>query len=1160
MNIINSRKQKHRKQILFFVFLWLICFLAILPASSQTVKDKNITLKTQNESLVSILNKISALTNYKFFYDQETADKAPRVSIDAKNATIQSVLKQIAAQTHLYFHKTNNTISVSKTPPALPQEADRVITTKIVTGNITDEKGEPIIGANVIEKGTISNGTVTDVDGNFSLKVTSDAVLQISYIGYLSQEVETAGTTTFTVILQEDTKSLDELVVVGYGTMKKSDLTGAISSVKANELPLTGNVSVIHAISGKVSGLYTRQNSAQPGGGIDILIRGAGSVNASNRPLYIVDGFPISNVEEMQTGDAKMNPGTQGVLNFLNPNDIESIEVLKDASASSIYGARAANGVILITTKKGAKGRAVVSYSGQYSFQKYTDRYDLLPLNEWMEVKNASTYEEWLRVNEVTPWGGKTLEEVMKTPTNGDYVKPYSDTDIANAGAGTDWLGLITRNGQINEHNLNVRGGSENTLYNVSFNYFDHKGIIKNTGLKRYSLKSNIDQRINSAIKIGVNLTLSRLDNDNSQLGDARSENSGIIRSAIQTGPHIAAYDETTGTYPINPLLGMLPNPYSLLNNIDKTNTDRLLANTFVEVMPVEGLQLRLNTGIDRVAISRSTYQPKSTLNGAKLNGVAGIYSQDNNQYLIEATANYTKLLNDIHNINFLAGTSYEKFSKRNANFGNNDFITDTFIYNNMSAGIGNKIVGSGYSETQMQSYFFRFNYVYNNRYLLNVTMRADGASVFPTNHKWGYFPSVAAGWAISQEEFLNDVNWIENLKLRASWGQTGNADIGINAYSSYMARLAYVSGNDTEQTGVFQKRLGNPNLKWETTTEFNLGLDFAFLKGRIRGSFEYYNKVISDLLNYKYLNTYHSLNQIMANVGKTQSSGIELNLNTRNIETKNFSWSTDFIFTKFKDRWKERASDWKPNIYENADDPIRPIYSRLADHIMQTGDAVPVAQPELLPGQIVIKDINGYQRDEKNKPKVDENGHFLLTGKPDGIIDDADKTLIGTTDPGWLAGFGNTFRYKNVDLNIHMNGMFDRIMMNPTYVDYGISAAGIADYGYNALRSVKDRWTFTHPSTTQPSSYATFGHDYTYGDFFYEKAWFIRIQSVSLGYSFSQRALQKLKYISNLRFHVNANNLYTFTPYSGIDPETDSYAAAYPNARTFSFGIEVQF
>ena len=439
-------------------------------------------------------------------------------------------------------------------------------------------------------------------------------------------------------------------------------------------------------------------------------------------------------------------------------------------------------------------------------------------------------------------------------------------------------------------------------------------------------------------------------------------------------------------------------------------------------------------------------------------------------------------------------------------------------------------------------------------------TLRADGASVFAKNNKWGYFPSVAAGWTMSEENFMRNIDWLSNLKLRLSWGQTGNADISTNAFASYGAQGSWINSDYKTVSGVMKSRLENPDLKWETTTEWNLGLDFGFLKSRITGSVELYQRVISDLLNYKPLNTYQEVKQVMANIGKTQSRGIEVTLNTRNIVTKDFFWETSLTYTKYKDRWKERTPDWKPNVYEKETDPIRAIYSRRADHIMQIGEEAPTAQPDLRPGQIVIKDLDGYVRDENGNPKVDENGRFMLLGRPDGIIDEADTELIGTLDPGWMASMTNTFKYKGFDLNIMFNGMFDRIMQDPTEMDFGVNGGGIAQSGYNMLRTIKDRWTFDNPSTTRPSSYYITGTNYTAGDFFYQKAWFIRLQNISLGYTLPKSLLAKTKVLSNVRFHASVNNLFVITPYKGLDPETDAYAAAYPNARTFSFGVDVSF
>lgn len=1049
-------------------------------------------------------------------------------------------------------------VATVSTINAVQQQSSKV-NQRTLTGTVTDEQGEPIVGATVIEHGK-KTGTITNGDGAFSLATTPGTTLTISYVGFAPQTVKARN--GMRVILSEEAKGLDEVVVVGYGTMKKRDLTGAVSSVKGTDLAVAGVASAAHMLAGKAAGLYVRQNSAQPGGGLDILIRGAGSVNASNEPLYIVDGFPIAKLDQQKGENGRMDPGTQGVLNFLNPNDVESIEVLKDASATAIYGARAANGVVIVTTKRGREGKAVVNYSYNYSYQHYSDKYDVLSLRDWMIEKNKSSWEYWIWENEVGPWGSKTLEAALAAPKSGlAYTRPYTDAQIAAAGAGTDWVGLITRNGHIQEHNLSIQGGSKDTQYMISLNYYDNEGIVRNSGMSRYTVKSNIDQRFLNVFKAGVNLTLTRIDNNNTQLGSAQFEKSGIIRSAVQMGPNILAYDPVTGTYPVNPLLGTQPNPYSLLNNIDKGRTDRFLGNMYVEARPIEGLTLRVNAGLDRANISRKTYEPKSTLYGRNLQGNGDIYTNDNNQYLLEATATYAKTIKEQHKVNLLAGTSYEQFNVEGVNSGNNNFLLDGFLYNNLNAGTGTKRVGSSFSKNKMESYFFRVNYIFKDRYYLTGTFRADGASVFAKNHKWGYFPSAALGWTFSEEPFMKSLSsWLTMGKMRLSWGQTGNSNIGSNAFASYYAQPAYNQENGTQLIGVFQGKLENSNLKWETTTEWNFGMDFGFLNNRILASVEFYHRVISDLLNYKPLNYYHDISQVMANIGKTQSTGLELTINTTNVQTRDFKWTTNFTFTTYKDRWKERTPDWKPAVYEKVDDPIRPIYSRRADHILQIGEAAPAAQPDLRPGELVIKDLNGYKRDSNGQPEVDANGRFILTGGPDGKIDDADVELIGSQDPGWMAGMVNSLTYKDFDFSFQLNGMFDRRMEDPTEMAYGLGGGDVARYGYNALSIIKKRWTWDNPSTQYPCSFNGWGNSYTHGDWYYQKAWFVRLSNITLGWSMPKAWIAKAKYISRVHLSLSASNLFCITPYKGLDPETDYYTAAYPNARTYSLGVNITF
>ena len=518
------------------LYYFLLLFIASLSPCAAHAQSVSVNINLTDKPLSAFIQSIELQTDFKFFYEQQQVDVQQHITVNVQNVSINAALEQALKNTNITYTISEKRILLIQKQNSTSLQSDKMVEIK---GQVTDKSGIPVIGANILVKGS-NLGCITDIDGNYSLKVPAKSTIVVSYIGYTTQEVTLKGNNFQRIIMEEDSKMLDDVVVVGYGTVRKRDLTGSVSSVKGDDLSLNGVSSIGHALEGKAAGLYIRQNSAQPGGGLDILVRGAGSVNASNDPLYIVDGFPIAKLDQASGGDAKMDPGTQGILNFLNPNDVESIEVLKDASATSIYGARAANGVVIITTKRGKEGKARISYSYNYSFQKYTDNYDLLSLQEWMIEKNNTTWEHWLWTNNVSPWGNRTLEEAQANPVNGiDYSRPYQDSDIKNAGPGTDWLGLITRDGQIHEHNINLQGGSESTQYMVSFNYYNHQGIVKNSGMTRYTAKANIDQKFLNIFKAGLNLTLTRIDNDNTQLGSGKFENSGIIRSAIQMGPNI---------------------------------------------------------------------------------------------------------------------------------------------------------------------------------------------------------------------------------------------------------------------------------------------------------------------------------------------------------------------------------------------------------------------------------------------------------------------------------------------------------------------------------------------------------------------------------------------------------------------------------------------
>lgn len=1121
--------------------------VGLLLAGDLAVNAQKVTFNGEQVSLKRAFEQIESVSNYKIAYNTSQLDVNRKVTLNQKNTDVLQVLDQLLAGTGCTYKVNENYIVIT---------AQQAGSLKKIHGVVKDVNGEPIIGANVVVKGSPSNGTITDFNGNFDLSVTSNATLQISYIGYNTQELFVGKKTDFNIVLKEDTETLEEVVVVGYGTMKKKDLTGAVASVKMDDAPV-GTVSTIsHALAGKAAGLQVNTISAQPGSGSTFRIRGAASVNAGNDPLIIIDGFPVSPTDESKIQTGKYDSGSSdNILASINPNDIESIEVLKDASSTAIYGARAGNGVIIITTKKGKTGAPKVTYSGTASVQTMAAKYEMLSAKDFMIQSNRYALEEWRRSNGIGIYGGKSEAEAASP-----YTPYYSEAEIANPAYDTDWFKEITRTGFQTQHNLSVNGGTETTKYLISGNFFKQNGVVKNNDMDRYTARVNVEQKVSKYVNLGVNMTLSRNTTNNVPLGAGQNENASIMVAAAQFSPILPVRDEN-GDYVLNSQAAFLPNPVSLLEITDKTVKERLLGTAYIEIKPIEELTLKGNFGIDRNYQKHSVYMPKTTLYGQKTGGQANIAQYDKSDYLMELTANYSKRFGD-HNLNALVGYSFQRFTDESLSAGNSQFLIDGFLYNNLGAGAYPKpSVGSSASKSEMASFFGRINYSYKDRYLLTATMRADGASNFAKNNRWGYFPSVALGWRFTEEEFMQPLtSVVSNGKLRVSFGQTGNSNIGNRAVSYYSTGNNNEFGG-TEQVGVYLSQMGNADLKWETTTEWNVGLDLGFFNNRLNVTAEYFHKVVSDLLSERSLLSFQEVSTIAANIGETQSQGFELTVNSTNFNTKDFSWNTDFTFSFYRDKWKTRDESWKPSAYSVYDSPIRYQYGYLSDGLIQPGETVDW-MPGAIPGQVKIKDINGYVYNEDGSVKVDQYGIPLKSGKPDGKLDDADKVIYGSSDPGYLLGLNNTFRWKNFDLNIYFYGQFD-MLNSGSYKDLWLTGAsgmtGIVNMyrGYNMPASAKDVWTSDNQSAVRPGYFqdkSTWG----IGDYYLQKSWFIRCRNITLGYTIPVN--QGRNILSNVRVYFDVNNPFMITPYDGLDLETDNSVWAYPNVRSFSLGIDITF
>lgn len=1098
----------------FFV-LFLACSVSLAYATNTYAQNTKISIQLQNKSVKEVLKEIERQTDFNFFFNNKHIDVNRQVSVSTTDGNISDILDEIFRGTGVTYAVSDKMIVLS----ANPQQNEKIQ----VKGTVTDAEGNPFVGATVMEVGSGANGVVTDIDGNFTLQVASGATLEVSYIGYKTQRMKAVAGRPMNIRLAEDTELLEEVVVVGYGTQSKKSLTGAVGTMDMKEIESSTISSISHALGGKVAGLQVNLQSAQPGGAAKFRIRGEASTGAGNEPLIVIDGFPVNNTGSLGSGTVYESGNTDNLLESLNPDDIESISVLKDAASTAIYGARAGHGVILITTKRGKEGRAKVSYSASGSFQNIRSNYDVLSTREYMEVENMQLKERWMKENGQGIYAGYITTNPNPTPFTPKF-------DLNQPVQGTDWLDEVTRTGYMHQHNLSINGGGERTKYMASFNYMKQEGVVKNNGTSRLSARINLDQVINKYLSVGLTANYSQNRYDNVPLGDGDNENAGILVSAIRFNPTIPVRNEN-GEYAMDPSRSNFPNPVSLLNITDETVKDRLMGSAFVVLKPIEGLELKGTLGADRRMQKRHNYIPKTTLHGAEKNGKANVYYQDATDYLMDLTATYNTVIKEKHHLKALVGYSYQQFNNESVNAGNEDFLMDSFLYHNLAAGnFAKPIVGSGAYKNSLGSYFARINYQYEDKYLLEATLRADGAGNFDKDHRWGYFPSISAGWVISEEKFMESTqDWLSNLKLRASFGQTGNSNIGNRIYTFYnmgSSNHNYVLGGIL-LNGVYASELGNPALTWETTTELNIGLDLGFLRNRIRMTAEYFNRRITDILGTKSLPFYNEVGSIAGNAGSTQSNGFEFTLNTANIQTKDFEWNTTLTLAHYNDRWRTRPDTWKPAVYEKVDDNLRAIWGYHALGILQPGEAAPKHQADLLPGQMVLEDRNN-----------------------DGVLNDEDKISFGNNAPKIIYGFNNALRYKRFDLNIYFYGEAGRKVTSSYWEDW----IDTNQNSQNLSRYVFDSFSSEHQNTKNPSILASSRGN---GDYYLKSLYFIRCGNITLGYNVP---VKKRWGISNLRVYADVNNPFVITNWSGLDPETDTGTYSYPNVTSYSIGLNVTF
>ncbi|RAV28145.1 SusC/RagA family TonB-linked outer membrane protein [Sinomicrobium soli] len=995
-----------------------------------------------------------------------------------------------------------------------------------VSGTVSDATG-PLPGANIVVKGT-TNGTQSDFDGNYTLDgVPEDAVLVFSYIGYREQEIDVSGETTLNVTLEEDTQALDEVVVVGYGTQRRSDLTGAVSTVSSESLQEAPVTNPEQALAGRAAGVNVSTNSGRPGGNTNVRIRGNNSINASNGPLYVVDGVIGA-----------------GPINYLNPNDIESMEVLKDASATAIYGARGANGVIIITTKRGSKEGGRVSYDTFLSIGELSKRLDVLNAQEFLQVEmnaynNASIYDpdEWANGIYVNPMEYRENRRLFDAEGN-----PLYDTD---------WQKEAMRTAITQNHNLSFTGGNDDTSYGIFLNYADQEGIVKQSYLKRYSGRFVIDSQVKEWMKVSGGITFNHIEENRV---DGSVGGLTPLRMIVETLPIIPVkYEDGSwggnGDYP-NMEGG--ENPVNLLENRkDIFKTQSVLGDVSATIDLAEGLELKTSLGMNIQNIQESFYSGKDLRQlSADYNGEAWVENTRTNYWQFENYLTYTKEFNEDHRLTALAGLGWQQYDFFRSRAGSRGFNDDFYMWNNLEAG-SNPLTPTSLNEKwAMNSYFARVNYSLMNKYLFTVTGRLDGSSKFGADKKRAFFPSAAFAWKVSEEDFLRDSHGLSTLKLRTSYGETGNSEIGVyQSLANMAANTAILGGDRASGTGIGS--LANPDLKWEKTAQFDAGVEFGFFDNRIRLETDFYYKKTTDMLLDAPIPTSSGYSSIYTNVGSMENKGFEISLNTTNIDTEDFTWTTSFNLSVNKNEilaLGEADDDIFPNPWFLSNTNILRVGESVGSFygLKRLGtwgadEASEAASYGALPGDIKHADTNG-----------------------DGQINDADRVIIGN---GFAEGFGalfNTFRYKNFDLTLDLQFMYGNDILNLSKHS-GEDRTGQA----NSYATVLNGWTPDNQNTMIAANRPVrAGYTSTVDSRMVEDGSFIRGRNLILGYNFPSEVLDKLR-LGNLRVYASLQNFFIITDYSGYDPEVTTYGDAfaqgitffdYPKPRTYTIGLNVSF
>ncbi|MFT4031934.1 MAG: TonB-dependent receptor [Siphonobacter sp.] len=991
---------------------------------------------------------------------------------------------------------------------------------QLIKGTVISESA-PVPGISVRVKDT-NRGTISSAQGTYEIQANAQAILIFSGVGYETQEIAVSGRTTIDVQLKASSNSLNEVVVIGYGTQKKSDLTGSISSISEAQFKKVPVASLDNGLRGRAAGVQVTTGSNQPGGATSVRIRGSNSVNTGSEPLYVIDGFPVYNDNSTASAGATVGPKLNA-LSLINPNDIVSIEVLKDASAAAIYGARGANGVVLITTKKGKEGPTKFDVNAYYGTQQVTKKIPLLNATEYAQLVNDA-----------------------------NATTVYTPEQISSFGTGTDWQDLIFRKAPVANYQLSASGGDVKTKYALSLNFFDQKGVIINSDFKRYSARFNFDKQATSKLSFGANLTVANTNANQALTNTGGGEGTqGVVVSALDFSP-ILSVRNASGAYTLESDRGIpIGNPVATaLELTNKSVSNRVLGTLYANYSILKSLVFRTSVGIDILNTQEKYYAPRTILAGYSLLGLGRVSSSNSASWLNENTLTYTQNFGK-HAITALAGFTAQQYQRNLVTSSASGFVNDLLKADNLGSGSVINSPVTNKLDWSLISYIGRINYSFNNRYLFTLTGRADGSSKFGDNNKYGFFPSGSAAWKLSEEDFIKNLNTFDELKLRLSYGKIGNQEISSYQSLAGLSSQSYIIG-DKVYKGFAPSNIPNKDLKWETTSQADVGFDISVLRGRLNATIDAYYKKTTDMLLYVNVPWSTGFASAIQNIGSMENKGLELGISSLLID-RDFKWNLNFNIAANKNKVLDlgpvsQILTGEINGYLKITDPIiiKPgealngFYGYVSDGIFQTADNIAQsAQPTAVPGDRRYKDING-----------------------DGKLDASDRQYIGFAQPKFFGGMVHDFSYKGFELSATFNWVYGNKILNSTRADLDLPTGQ-----KNSSARVKGRWTTTNPSNTIPR--ASLNRAFLFSDAQLEDGSYLRLGAITLGYNLPVSWLRSVG-IANAKLYVTGQNVWTLTNYTGYDPETNQTGQgnilrgvdsdAYPLAKSYLVGVHIGF